>query len=80
MAIGYPDRAKKWWAKSLTAAEKLGMPYLEGLTHYEMGRRLPLNDPARARHLLLAGQIFSRLAAAYDQARTEEALQCTTSS
>jgi tetratricopeptide (TPR) repeat protein len=75
---GRPDQAQKWWAKSLAAAEKLGMPYAEGLTHYEMGRRLPLDNPARSRHLLQACQIFTRLAAGYDLEQAQEALRCTT--
>jgi tetratricopeptide (TPR) repeat protein len=76
---GRPGQAQKWWIRSLAAAEKLGMPYAEGLTHYEMGRRLPLDDPARSRHLLRASRIFTRLGVSYDLQRAQEALQCTTS-
>src|SRR6185503_14322307 len=44
-------QAKKWRAKGLAAAKKQDMPYSEGLLYYEMGRRLPLEDPERLRHL-----------------------------
>jgi hypothetical protein len=71
---GRPGRAKKWWAKSLNAAEKLGMPYPAGLTHLEIGRRLPLTDPARPRHLARACRIFTRLGATADLERAQEAL------
>jgi hypothetical protein len=54
------------------------MPYSEGLIHYEMGRRLSLADPDRARHLARACRIFTRLGAAYDLSQVQEALRCTT--
>jgi tetratricopeptide (TPR) repeat protein len=75
---GHPGRAKKWWATGLAAAEKLKMPYSAGLIHYEMGRLLPLADPDRPRHLGRACRIFTRLGAAYDLKRAQEALRCTT--
>ncbi|MCL4296074.1 MAG: AAA family ATPase [Anaerolineae bacterium] len=75
---GRRGRARKWWAKSLRAAEKLDMPYPAGLAHFEIGQRLPLTDPARPRHLARACRIFTRLGAAYDLERAQEALRCTT--
>jgi tetratricopeptide (TPR) repeat protein len=72
--LGRPERAKKWWAKSLAAAEKLGLPYAAGLTHLEMGRRLPPLDSARPRHLGRACRIFSRLGATYELEQAKEAL------
>jgi tetratricopeptide (TPR) repeat protein len=70
--------ARELWAKGLTAAKQLNMPYAEGLIHYEMGRRLPQADPARLDHLTEAGAIFTRLGATYDFERAMEALRCTT--
>jgi tetratricopeptide (TPR) repeat protein len=75
---GHRGRARKWWAKSLRAAEKLDMPYPAGLAHFEIGRRLPLTDPTRPRHLARACRIFTRLGATYDLERAQEALRCTT--
>jgi hypothetical protein len=75
---GRPGPAKKWWAKSLQAAKRSGLPYDEGLIHYEIGQRLPLTDPERARHLARACRILSRLGATHDLERAKEALRCTT--
>jgi hypothetical protein len=76
---GRPRRAQKLWTKSLAAAERLAMPYEQGLVHYEIGRRLPLDDPARPEHLTHACEIFTRLEATYDLERAQEALAlCTT--
>jgi tetratricopeptide (TPR) repeat protein len=74
-----PRRAQKLWAKSLAAAERLAMPYEQGLVHSEIGRRLPLDDPARPEHLTRACEIFTRLEATHDLERAQEALAlCTT--
>jgi len=65
---GKPSRAQAAWQKSLVRAERLEMPYEEGLAHFEIGRHLPATDPRRRRHLMRAGEIFSQLGAAYHQA------------
>lgn len=70
--------AREHWKKGLAAAKRLGMPYAEGLIHYELGRHLPLADPARLDHLTQAGDIFTRLGASYEVERAQEALRCTT--
>jgi tetratricopeptide (TPR) repeat protein len=67
--LGNTDRANQSWQKSLTAAERLQMPFESGLAHYEIGRHLPANDPARQSHLQKAAEIFERLGAAYHLAR-----------
>lgn len=74
---GRPHKAQKWWNQSLEVAKKLDLPYSEGLTHLEMGRRLPLADPARPRHLVRAYRIFARSGAVYELKQAQEALQCT---
>jgi tetratricopeptide (TPR) repeat protein len=70
---GKPDRAHKAWQKSLTAAERLAMPYEQGRAHYEIGRHLPPDDPGRQEHLIHAREIFTQLEAVYELAREEMA-------
>jgi tetratricopeptide (TPR) repeat protein len=70
---GHPSRAHQAWQKSLTEAERLAMPYEQGLAHYEIGRHLVVNDSARQMHLNRACEIFARLEAAYDLARAQAA-------
>ncbi|MCI0527435.1 MAG: hypothetical protein L0Y56_08320, partial [Nitrospira sp.] len=74
---GRPSKAFKTWKKSLATAEQLVMPYEQGLTHYEIGRHLESDDPARGVHLNRAYEIFIKLGAAYDLARTQAALDKT---
>ena len=71
---GKPRKAHKLWHKSLTAAERLGIPYVQGLAHYEIGRRLVSDNPGRQKHLIQAQKIFSRLGAVYYLDRVETAL------
>ncbi len=66
---GRSGLARRVWRRSLTAAERLSMPYDQGLAHYEFGRHLDAGDPARGEHLGKAAEIFARLGAAYDVAR-----------
>ena len=68
-------RARKAWHKSLAEAVRLGMPYEQGLTHYEIGRHLATGDPARQEHLGRAMEILWQIEAAYDLARVEELLE-----
>jgi hypothetical protein len=75
---GQAYSARRFWAKSLETAEKLNMPYAQGLAHYEIGRHLSLDDTARVEHLTQASEIFTRLEATYDLRRTQDALACTT--
>jgi len=68
---GQPRKAHKAWRKSLAAAERLEMPYDQGLAHYEIGRHA--TGLERQEHLARACAIFARLGAAYDLARAEAA-------
>ncbi len=72
---GRQNRARKQWRKSLTHAQKLAMPYEEGLAHYEIGRHLSPDDTAtltaRQEHLTRAIEIFERLEAVYDLERAQ---------
>jgi tetratricopeptide (TPR) repeat protein len=69
--LGKPHQAHKSWQKSLGYAQQLEMPYETGLTHYEIGRHLPANDPNRQQHLSQAAGIFARLDA-YDLVRVQK--------
>jgi class 3 adenylate cyclase len=66
---GRPGQARAAWAKGLGAAEKLAMPYEQGLLHDAIGRHLPPDDPARAEHLRRAAEFFAALGAGWDLAR-----------
>jgi predicted ATPase/class 3 adenylate cyclase len=70
---GRPRYALRAWRRSLTEAKRLAMVYEQGLAHYEIGRHLPTDEPARGRHLDRAAEIFARLGAAYDRGRVDEA-------
>jgi hypothetical protein len=71
---GNASRANRAWRKSLELARQLAMPYEQGQAHYEIGRHLPLNDPARREHLNRASDIFARLDAMFHLEQTQEAL------
>ncbi|MBE7554248.1 MAG: hypothetical protein HS126_24560 [Anaerolineales bacterium] len=68
---GRADRAYEAWGKSLTTAQRLGMPYEQGRAHFELGRRLPSKQSAKdglssQEHLQQAANIFAQLGAVYD--------------
>ncbi len=65
---GEPQRAWSFWQRSLAAATRLGMPYDQGLAHYEMGRHSVGNE--RRRHIEQALRLFSDVGAVYDVERT----------
>jgi class 3 adenylate cyclase/tetratricopeptide (TPR) repeat protein len=71
---GEPDKARTAWQKSLAAAERLAMPYEQGLAHYQIGLHLPLDAAARRDHLNRAADIFTQLDTAYDFGRVQKAL------
>ena len=71
---GRPARAFKAWHKSLAMAQRLSMPYEQGLAHYEIGRHLAPADPRRPVHLDQARAIFTGLNAGYDLAQTQAVL------
>jgi hypothetical protein len=67
---GQSAKAQQAWQRSLNDAERLGLVYDQGLAHYQIGRHLALNEPARQIHLARAVRIFDQLDVAY-------ALKCT---
>lgn len=66
---GRHGKARAAWAKGLGTAERLAMPYEQGLLHDAIGHHLPPGDPARAEHLRRAAEFFAELGAAWDLAR-----------
>jgi hypothetical protein len=71
---GQHGQARQAWRKSLTAAERLAMPYQQAQALYELGRHLPVHDSNRRVYLGRAVEIFSRLKAKYDLGRTQMVL------
>jgi hypothetical protein len=77
---GKPGGANKAWQKSLAYAERLKMPYEQGLAHYEIGRHLAPNASAQRVYLERAAKIFTQLEAAYDLGRVQQQLERATAS
>ena len=67
-----PSAAEKWWNKSLSLADKMGMPYHSGLAHLEMGRHLKDLE-----HLRQAEAIFTEIGAEWDLAQAQKLLTVT---
>ncbi len=70
---GDARKARQSWEKSLAAAERRAMPYEQGLTHSEIGRRA--KGMERQTHLARAIELFTRLGAAYDADRVRAEAQ-----
>jgi class 3 adenylate cyclase len=71
---GRPYLARQQWHKAIAAASALAMPYDEALAHYQLGRHLPIDDPARLDQLTLACRMFGQLGAGYDLSLAQIAL------
>jgi hypothetical protein len=71
---GDASRADRALARCIARAEALGMPYERGRAHLERGRHLPASDPARARDLRRAADIFAELGTGHDLARATSLL------
>jgi tetratricopeptide (TPR) repeat protein len=71
-AQGKQPKARRAWEKCLAAAERLAMPYDEGLAHYALGSHLPATDSNRQRHLTRAAELFTRLGDRYDLERVQK--------
>jgi tetratricopeptide (TPR) repeat protein len=69
---GHRRRAHRAWRRSLMTAERLLMPYDQGLAHYEIARHLDPQEPAHSDHLRRATEIFAGLGAAYDLGRARD--------
>jgi class 3 adenylate cyclase/tetratricopeptide (TPR) repeat protein len=75
MAQGKQQKARQAWEKCLAAAERLAMPYEEGLAHYALGRQLPATDSNRQSHLTRAAELFTRLGTRYDLERVQSVIR-----
>ena len=69
---GKPEKGQRAWQESLRVAEQLEMPFDQGLAHYEIGRHLDAEDPARRQHLDRARDLFAGLGASYHMALVEQ--------
>jgi class 3 adenylate cyclase/tetratricopeptide (TPR) repeat protein len=58
---GKPSVAHRDWQEGLDEAERLSMPYEQGLAHYQIGSHLGEENPARAAHLERAREILTEL-------------------
>ncbi|NUM44190.1 MAG: AAA family ATPase [Anaerolineales bacterium] len=58
---GHPAQAMQTWQKSLDAAEKLHMPYQKVVTHQEIARHLPEDDPRGQHHRAEASRLLAQL-------------------
>ncbi len=72
---GDTTKAQAAWARGISAARELKMPYPEGLIEFEMGRTLAPGDSGRREHLQRASEVFRDLGAAYDLGLAETALR-----
>lgn len=68
---GKPAPARVAWRRSLSAAQRLGMPYEEGLAWYELGRHA--EGATRQEALSQAIEIFTHLGATYELGQAEAA-------
>jgi class 3 adenylate cyclase/tetratricopeptide (TPR) repeat protein len=71
---GHHRRGLAAWRKSVAAAERLAMPCEQGRAHYQIGRHLPVGDPAQQAHLTRAGEIFADIGALYELAHVQAAM------
>jgi serine/threonine protein kinase len=68
-----PKKAIAAWRNSRSYAERLGMPYEQGLASLELGQHLSQGDPNREKYLIEAVELFTQLGAQYDLARAKKA-------
>jgi hypothetical protein len=71
---GQSHRATNLGEQAINAAQRLEMPYAEGLARYHLARHLPSENHRRVEHLQQAEAIFERLGAAYDLGCARQAL------
>lgn len=71
---GHSSNALRAWNRSLTIAERLRMPYEEGIAYYELGLHADSQDQTRWVRLKRASNIFNSLGTTYYKARALEAL------
>jgi hypothetical protein len=72
---GKPEAAIQSWNKGLEAAQKLNMPYEEGLLRLKLGTHLHSDTDARVKHLERARQLFETMGAVRETALATEVLR-----
>jgi eukaryotic-like serine/threonine-protein kinase len=65
---GKHRRAFTTWRKGVNTAQRLKLPYAEGLLQLELARHLSVNNANRLNHVDAAIHLFERLDAAFDLA------------
>jgi phage terminase large subunit-like protein len=66
---GKRSAAMRWWDKALEESRRLKDPYMEGMVHLEIGRRMGDRE-----HLQLAESILEKIGAEFDLAKAKKAL------
>ena len=69
---GRLSKALRCWSKALRLAQKLRMPFEEGLLHRELAEHLRKDDPKRILHRRDARECFEQTGAAFYQARIDQ--------
>ena len=62
------------WQSGLSVAQQQALPYDQALAHYELGRHLKIDKPARLQHLQQALDMFDQLGAVYERTAVQSAL------
>jgi hypothetical protein len=70
--VGKADSAAKGGIDAIAHAQRLDMPYDQGVAHYHLARQLPKDDPQRQEHLAQAHAIFERLGTTWDLERVRK--------
>jgi eukaryotic-like serine/threonine-protein kinase len=73
-AEGRQKKAFGAWEKSLGLAEQMSLPYEAARAHYEIGRHLEVNEPARQIHLQKAIEMFSEMGVKFELQKARDAL------
>lgn len=70
---GHSRSAERCWRQALTAAERIGLPFEEGLIRFELGRLLQGRTGEGDVHLTRARELFLSLGAAHELKRLDRA-------
>lgn len=73
-AEGRQKKAFQAWEKSLGLAEQMSLPYEAARAHYEIGRHMEVNSPARRIHLEKAVEMFSHMGVRCDLEKAQKVL------
>jgi tetratricopeptide (TPR) repeat protein len=71
---GRKRSALSTWKHGVRVAQRIGMPFEQGVLHYEIARHLDRAHPDCQMHLSLACELFERADAVFDQTRARDLL------